>query len=295
MLSALNFNATSENCVLVVQHFNGFTGTPTLDKKSTSSNVSSTTITSGATATLAQAVELVIGLGIHASTTSLISLGAGYTNLTEVSIAAREAAMESKVVAATTAVTATFSIALARVNIGGVVTFYAASTTQNLTAPFISAASLILAPVLIMILLNALIGPTSTLFAPTVALGPLTLSPPIINSSNTMFNPVVLPQPVTLTAPTIASGSATSTPALSLVLALGFIASSAVIYPPALTLGVYTMTTPALGPGLIMLTPNVTLGGVTLTNPTIPSNTVLFPPVAARVLNPNELLLLGVG
>jgi GH18 family chitinase len=119
----LVFNSANENCVMVSQHFNGFVNTATLDKTQHSSNATSTTITSGATATLSTAVELVVGLGIHDSTVSAISLGSGYTNLTTVSIAARQAAMESKVVAATTAVTATFTIAATRINIGGVLTF----------------------------------------------------------------------------------------------------------------------------------------------------------------------------
>jgi len=62
-------------------------------------------------------------MGVHASTTSAFSLGSGYTNLTTNNVSARAVAMESKVVAATGAQTATFSIAAARVNIGGVVTF----------------------------------------------------------------------------------------------------------------------------------------------------------------------------
>jgi hypothetical protein len=133
----LAFNSASENCVVVAQHFNGFTGTVTLDKSARSSNVSSTTVTSGATAATTQAAELVVGLAIHASTVSAYTLGSGYTNLTQVSIANRQAAMESKVVAATGAQTATFTIAAARVNIGGVLTFYdaaGATTTTTTTA-----------------------------------------------------------------------------------------------------------------------------------------------------------------
>lgn len=129
----LTFNSGVENCVLVVQHFNGFTGTATLDVKNRSSNASSTTITSGATATTATAIELVVGLGIHDSTVSAISLGSGYTNLTTVSIAARQAAMESKITSSTGAQTATFTIAAARVNIGGVLTFQDVTGTTTTT------------------------------------------------------------------------------------------------------------------------------------------------------------------
>lgn len=118
------FHDTLENFNGVVQHFNGFTATATLDKRSTSSNASSTTCTSGATATTTNANEIVIGMGIHASTTSAFSLGTGYTNLTQSNVSARATAMESKIVSATGAQTATFSIAAARVNMGGVLTFY---------------------------------------------------------------------------------------------------------------------------------------------------------------------------
>lgn len=118
------FDDLNTNINFVAQVFNGFTGTPTYDQKKTSSNTSSTTCTSGATGTLAQAVSLVVGGGVHAGSASAFSLGATYTNLTQSNVGSRAAAMESKVTAATTAVTATFSIAAARVNIGGVVVFY---------------------------------------------------------------------------------------------------------------------------------------------------------------------------
>lgn len=118
------FNDAATNANVVVQHFNGFTGTPTFDQKSTSSNATSTTATSGATSATTQSAEVVVGGAVHASTVSAYTLGAGYTNLTQSSVAARQIGMESKVVAATGAQTATFTIAATRVNIGGVVTFY---------------------------------------------------------------------------------------------------------------------------------------------------------------------------
>lgn len=118
------FTDTASNMNFVAQHFNGFTGTPTLDKFQHSSNASSTSATSSATAATTQANEIVIGGFVHASTASAWSLGTGYSNLTQSNIAARSAAMESKVVAATGAQTAAATIAAARVNIGGVVTFY---------------------------------------------------------------------------------------------------------------------------------------------------------------------------
>lgn len=133
---SLAFNAANENCVLVVQHFNGFVGTATLDQKHTSSNATGTSSTSGATGTLAHATSLIVGLHIHDSTVSAFTLGTGYTNLTTVSIAARQAGMQSKVVAATTAVTSLMTIAATRINMGGVLVFFDGSgvtTTRTIT------------------------------------------------------------------------------------------------------------------------------------------------------------------
>lgn len=121
---SVNFNAAATNMNAIVQIFNGFTGTPTLDQSHTSDNTSSTTVTSNASAATVQAVELVVGGGVHASTVSAWTLGTGYTNLTSSDVGARSAAMESKVVSSTGAQTATFTLAAARVNMGGVLTFY---------------------------------------------------------------------------------------------------------------------------------------------------------------------------
>lgn len=118
------FQDANENFAGVVQQFTGFTGTATYDIKQTSSNASGTTCTSGASASTNQADELVVGMCIHASTASAFSLGAGYTNLTQISVSARQTAMESKIVSSTGSQTATMTIAAARVNMGGLVTFY---------------------------------------------------------------------------------------------------------------------------------------------------------------------------
>lgn len=127
----VNFNSAATNVNVVVQYFNGFTGTPTLDKAKSQFNTSSTTVTSGASAATIVATELVVGLAGHAATVSAFSLGSGYTNLTQSSVANMQAAMESKMVYATGAQTATFTIAAARVNMGGVLTFYDFSSAPS--------------------------------------------------------------------------------------------------------------------------------------------------------------------
>lgn len=119
------FNAANGNMNAIVQYFDGFTGTPTLDKvKTTADTGTPTTCTSGATATTTVADELVVGGAVHASSLSVFTAGSGYTNLTESPVAFREGAMESKVVSSTGAQTATFTIAAGRACIGGVATFY---------------------------------------------------------------------------------------------------------------------------------------------------------------------------
>ncbi len=137
----LNFNSAGTNANIIVEYFNGFVGTPTLDQIHSQINASSTTCTSGASPTTTQPTELVVGMGMHISTTSAFSLGTGYTNLVQSSVANRQVAMESKVVSSTGAQTATFTIAAARVNAGGVATFYDAipgGTPTNLFFPFMA-------------------------------------------------------------------------------------------------------------------------------------------------------------
>lgn len=110
------------------QEFNGFTGTPTFDKVSaftSGSSVSPLSLTSG---TLTQANEMVVGSFAHYSTVSAFSLGSGYTNLTTLSVANAANAQESKVVSATTAVTAPATIAASREWNAYVETFYSGTT-----------------------------------------------------------------------------------------------------------------------------------------------------------------------
>ena len=107
------FDDSSTNLTSVIQQFNGFIGTPTVDVYAVGSGTS-TSPSSGATATTSDANELVLGLSVHAGTASNFSLGAGYSNLNQRSVANRHTAMENKIVAATGTQTATFTIAASR-------------------------------------------------------------------------------------------------------------------------------------------------------------------------------------
>lgn len=129
----VNYNATSANAVMIVQYFNGFVGTPTLDQPKSTLNATSTTVTSGASSATTQAIELVVGMGsITENKTSTWTLGSGYTNLTSVGSSAAlpraGIAMESKIISSTGAQTATFTISVTDVSVGSVVTFYDAAS-----------------------------------------------------------------------------------------------------------------------------------------------------------------------
>lgn len=131
----VNFNSAATNCNVVVQYFNGFTGTPTLDVSATQANLSSTTVTSPTSSATAQATELVIGSGGYTGTVTTFSLGSGYTNLTQSNVANRAGAMESKVVSSTGTQVATFTLAVAKANGASVTSFYdavAGATPTNL-------------------------------------------------------------------------------------------------------------------------------------------------------------------
>lgn len=98
----------------VAQEFNGFTGTATFDKISAYATGASTAALSASSGTLTDANELVVGSFAHYATISAFTLGSGYTNLGTVNVANAASAQESKVVAATTAVTAPATIAASR-------------------------------------------------------------------------------------------------------------------------------------------------------------------------------------
>jgi hypothetical protein len=70
-------------------------------------------------------------MGTYTGTATTFTLGSGYTNLTADNVSNEAVAMESKVVSSTGTQTATFTLGAARVNTGGVVTFYDLSTAVS--------------------------------------------------------------------------------------------------------------------------------------------------------------------
>lgn len=100
-------NSGSVSTGIIAQEFNG-TGTSDPFDKTASSTGSSTALDSGSTATLSQADEIVIGFGTVDNVDTLTT-GATYTNGASTTSANFRCRMESKVVAATTAVNATLT------------------------------------------------------------------------------------------------------------------------------------------------------------------------------------------
>lgn len=126
------YDDSTSNISVIAQEFSGIEGAVSPADKTAHATGTSTSPSSGNTATLAQAAQLVVGHAVHALATSAFSLGSGYTNLTQVSVTDRQHAMESKVVNATTAVAATFTIAASREWIASVATFKATNTATPL-------------------------------------------------------------------------------------------------------------------------------------------------------------------
>lgn len=121
----VNFNSTSTNIGVVVQYFNGFVDTPYIDRAVRKTNSSSTTVTSGTSPVLNKTVELVVGTGHYLAGTTTFTLGAGYTNLTQLNNSTNgvAVAMESLVTSSVDALAATFTLGAANPNSGGLVAF----------------------------------------------------------------------------------------------------------------------------------------------------------------------------
>lgn len=107
----------------VAQEFGGFTGTATFDKVSAYTSGTSVSPLSGTSGTLTSAAELVVGSVAYYGVATTNALGTGYTNLGALNTTNAASGQESKVVAATTAVTAGFTIGASREWTAYVLTF----------------------------------------------------------------------------------------------------------------------------------------------------------------------------
>ncbi|MEK6443645.1 hypothetical protein [Pseudonocardia sp. T1-2H] len=102
----------SHYCNVWVREYSGLAATP-LDKF-VSAKGTGTALSSGATATLSQADELVIGFGGTVDGGETYTAGSGFGNLVQAQIGAGtyDTAMEDKIVSATTAQTAAFTASI---------------------------------------------------------------------------------------------------------------------------------------------------------------------------------------
>lgn len=104
----------------VVNHYRGLTTAPT--DKVVRAGGTTVNASSGATATLSQADELVVGIVGSDAGGATYTAGAGYGNLNQQAAASGDIMIEDKVVAATTAVTVTATISGATDNAAAAVT-----------------------------------------------------------------------------------------------------------------------------------------------------------------------------
>lgn len=106
----------------LVTHWSGLTTTDPLDQVSRHPGTT-TAITSNATAALTQANELVIGVGASDFGGATYTAGSGYSNQIQKAASAGDISLQSKIVAATTAVTSTNTLSSTSDEVGVVMTF----------------------------------------------------------------------------------------------------------------------------------------------------------------------------
>lgn len=112
---------------VVLLEYTGLTTTDPLDQVARAGGTT-TSMSSGSTGTLAQANELVVGIGgDDFGVGEVYTAGSGYGHLEQRTAAAGTIAFEDKVVAATTAVSATFTLSDTTDNATSVLTFKVAS------------------------------------------------------------------------------------------------------------------------------------------------------------------------
>lgn len=117
--------AAASNLSIIAQEYSSMPTAP-LDV-SVSAIGSTVSPSSGATAATTQADELVVGILSFDAATTTVMAGSGYGNLTSIAVTGAHTAMESKVISATGAQTATFTLAASRAWIAAAVAFKAST------------------------------------------------------------------------------------------------------------------------------------------------------------------------
>lgn len=115
----------------IVKHYRGLTTTDPLDKTAKSPGTT-VNVTSGATATLSQANELIVGFGASDFGGATYTPGAAYSDLTQISAVAGDIAVQDTIVYTTAAVTSTMTLSSTTDQLGGVLTFKIAQNPSDL-------------------------------------------------------------------------------------------------------------------------------------------------------------------
>lgn len=173
-----------------------------------------------------------------------------------------------------------------------------ASSPQSLTLPHIASNSAFFSFSFTHVATIPFLSSASALYSPSIAVGSVSLPLPHISATNSLYNLIVVPGSVNITAPFIASIAelhAFSTLVVSNT-SLPEIASVAQLYSPSVAVGAATLSLPQIpqvSPQLYA--PIFAAGAWSVGLPFISSDNILYSPVFTRQLEPNELLLLGVG
>jgi hypothetical protein len=173
----------------------------------------------------------------------------------------------------------------------------AASTSQDLSLSAISSVSETYNPRLFYVVALALIDPTGGLYAFSIANGPINISLPFKSSIVQLFPPTVKPEPIDSSMPYVDSVAILLPPSLEAVyeLILPEISNVAQLFTPIIEPQPVEVVLPAIASAADIFAPLVSNGPIRVALPAIASVAVVYPFAVKRFIDPNELLLLGVG
>lgn len=169
--------------------------------------------------------------------------------------------------------------------------------TQTLLPPLIATVSDLFLFTLFYEVFLPFIASAAALYPFTITYGGTDFTLPFLASSSVLSPPAIAPGSVPLVLPFIASSAILSPPAIdpTSYLSLPQITSVAQLNVPTIVPQPVSIALPNIGSTQILYTPLVSTGPLMIGLPAIPTATQLYPFTAKRSIDPNELLLLGVG
>jgi hypothetical protein len=131
-----------------------------------------------------------------------------------------------------------------------------------------------------------LLSNSSTLYAPTLAVGSVNITTPLLTNVSVLYEPTLVPQAVstelplftnssTLYAPTVTQSSPSQTTELPLF------SNSSTLYAPTLVVGSVNTELPLFSNSSTLYSPTVTTGAVTTTLPLFSNSSTLYEPTVA--------------